>query len=120
MTQTTIICVGCPFGCKVTLMLTSDLKIEGMVGNRCNQGKKYVSSEFRSPLRVFTSTVSTEDTHRMLPVRTDKPVHKDQLKELARFIARLRIKPPVETGQEIVHDILGTGANLIATGTLKN
>lgn len=120
MMQQTIICVGCPFGCKVTLTIGPGLQIEGIVGNRCSQGKKYITSEFRSPVRVFTSTVLIEGSHRIFPVRTDRPVHKDQLKELARFVAQLKVKLPVEAGQQIVHDILGTGANLVITGTYQD
>ncbi len=120
MMQPTIICVGCPFGCKVTLTISPDLQIEGMVGNRCGEGKKYITSEFRSPVRVFTSTVLIEGSYRMLPVRTDRPVHKDRLKELSHVVAQLRVKPPIEMCQEIVHDILSTGVNLIATSAFQD
>ena len=114
-----IMCIGCPLGCKVTLKISSGFQIESMVGNRCKEGKKYVTAEFRSPVRVFTSTILTESGRRVLSVKTDRPVHKDQLKELARFIAHTKVKPPVEIGQEIIHDILETGANLVSTGTLR-
>jgi CxxC motif-containing protein len=100
------------------LKIGPDFHIENITGNRCKEGKKYVAAEFRSPVRVFTSTVLTEGRNRFLSVKTDRPVHKSQLKELARAVARIKARPPVEMGQEIVHDILGTGANLISTGTL--
>jgi CxxC motif-containing protein len=90
-----------------------------MAGNRCNEGKKYVAAEFQNPVRVFTSTVLTEGSHRLLAVKTDRPVHKSQLREFARVVAQLKVKPPVEMGQEIVHDILGTGANLVSTVALQ-
>jgi CxxC motif-containing protein len=119
MPQPEIICVGCPLGCRVTFMVGPDFHIKNMVGNRCREGVKYASAEFQNPVRIFTATVLTEgSSRRLLPVKTDRPVTKTLLKELMRVTARIRIKPPVEAGQEIVHDILGTGANLIATGTL--
>ena len=113
-----IICVGCPLGCRVKLTVDSDFNIENMVGNQCREGKKYVAAEFRSPVRVFTTTVLAEGGRRPLPVKTDRPVHKSQFKELARAVARIKVKPPVEVGQEIIHDISGTGVNLVSTGTL--
>ena len=120
MTKPEIICVGCPLGCRVTLTVGPDSHIESMVGNRCREGEKYVAAEFQNPARVFTATVLTEgDDRRLLPVKTDRPVPKSRLKELSRAVARMRIKPTVGMGQEIAHDILGTGANLVSTGTLS-
>jgi CxxC motif-containing protein len=106
MAQSEIICIGCPSGCRVTLKISHDNRIEEMVGNRCKEGKKYIAAEFRSPVRVFTSTVLTAGSRPFLSVKTDRPVHKDQLKELARVVAQMRVKPPVEMGQGIVHDIM--------------
>jgi CxxC motif-containing protein len=119
MPQAEIICIGCPLGCCVTLTVSPEGTIEKLTGNQCKEGTKYVTAEFQNPVRVFTATVLTDGgSRRLLPVRTDKPVSRSQLKELMRAVARIRVKPPVKMGQEIVHDILGTGANLVATGAL--
>ena len=84
MAEQTIICIGCPLGCNVTLKIDKKGEIEALTGNQCKEGKEYVIAEFRSPVRVFTATVLTETGGRLLAVRTDKPVHKGQLKELMR------------------------------------
>ena len=118
MPQQEITCIGCPLGCRVTLKVGPGGEIENLSGNQCKEGKKYVTAEFQDPVRVFTATVLTEGSSRLLSVRTDKPVSKNQLEELMRAIAKIRIKLPVKMGQEIVHDILGTGANLVSTGNL--
>jgi CxxC motif-containing protein len=118
MPQAEIICTGCPLGCRVTLKVSPEGTIESLTGNQCKEGKKYVTAEFQNPVRVFTAAVLTDGGGRLLSVRTDKPVSKSRLHELMRAVAKVRVKPPVKMGQEIVHDILGTGANLIATGTL--
>jgi CxxC motif-containing protein len=118
MPQAEITCTGCPLGCRVTLKVGPEGTIENLTGNQCKEGKKYVAAEFQNPVRVFTATVLTEGGGRLLPVRTDKPVPKSRLKELMRSIAKVRVKPPVKPGQEIVYDILGIGANLVSTGTL--
>ena len=64
--------------------------------------------------------IMTEGSRCFLSVRTDRPVLKDQLIDLARFVALIKIKPPVEMGQEIVHEILGTDAKLVSKGTLRD
>jgi CxxC motif-containing protein len=119
MIQREIICTGCPLGCLVKLALDSDGKVESVSGNQCKKGEEYALAEFQHPLRVLTATVLTEGSQRrLLPVRTDKPVSKGKLKEIMRATAHIRVKPPVKIGQDIVHDIAGTGANLIATGSV--
>jgi CxxC motif-containing protein len=118
MTEQEIICTGCPLGCRVALKISDDGEIESMIGNQCKEGKKYVTAEFKSPVRTFTATVLVEGGSRLLPVRTDMPVPKSKLKELMYAIAKVRVKQPIRAGQEIIPNILGTGANLIATGSL--
>ena len=118
MAEQIIVCIGCPLGCHVTLRVGDKGEIASTTGNQCKEGKDYVVAECRAPVRVFTSTVLTEGGGRLLPVRTDKPVHKNQLKELAQALAKVKVGPPVKTGQVIIHNVLGTGANLIATSNL--
>ena len=113
-----IICTLCPLGCRVTLKVSDKGEIESLTGHQCKEGKEYVTAEFKSPVRVFTATVLTGGGGRLLPVRTDKPVPKSQLKELMQAIAKVRVEPPVRIGQEIIHNILGTGANLVASSSL--
>lgn len=118
MTRREIICIGCPLGCCMTLTISSDGNIENVSGNQCKEGQKQAIAEL-NPGRVLTTTVLTERSKRpLLPVRTDKAVSKDQLKAIMRATARMKVKPPVKVGQEIAHNILGTGANLISTGAL--
>ena len=112
-----IICTICPLGCHVALDIDDEGKVKGMTGNQCNKGKKYVMAEFKAPVRILTATVLCERESSVLPVRTDKPVPKDKLKEIMQIIAKVRVRAPIRQGQEIIHDILGTGSNLISTGT---
>lgn len=119
MPEMEIICTGCPLGCRVTVTGNADGTVESITGNECKKGKEYVTSEFKAPLRVLTTTVLTEGGGRLLPVRTDRPVPKKRLKELMQAAAGVKVRPPVKVGQEIVHDILGTGANLKAAGHIS-
>ena len=118
MPEQVLICVGCPLGCHVTVKISDKGEIESMTGNQCKEGKDYVIAEFRDPVRVFTGTVMTVGGRRFLPVRTDRPVHKNQLKELMQALAKVKVEPPVKRGEVIIQNILGTGANLVATSNL--
>src|SRR4030042_2234121 len=118
MAEQTIICVGCPLGCNVPLKIDKNGEIEALTGKQCREGKEYVIAEFRSPVRVFTATVLTETGGRLLPVRTNKPIHKGQLQDLMRVVAKLRIEPPVKPGQLLIPNILGTGADLVASSSI--
>jgi CxxC motif-containing protein len=119
MAQREIVCIGCPLGCLVKLKLGPENNVLNMSGYQCKKGKEYALAEFQHPLRVLTTTVFIEGSRRsLLPVRTDKPVPREKLKDIMRITAQLRVKPPVAIGQGIVHDILGTGANLISTGRI--
>jgi CxxC motif-containing protein len=121
MTQKEIVCIGCPLGCLVKLKLDSTGNAESLSGNQCKKGQEYALAEFQHPIRVLTTTVLTEGARQhLLAVRTDRPVSKEKLKEIMRATTRIRVKPPVKAGQEIVHDVLGTGANLISTGNLND
>lgn len=118
MREQELICIGCPLGCHVRLEITDEDEVKDLSGNKCKEGKEYVVAEYRAPVRVFTATVLSEEGGHPLPVRTNKPVHKAQLKELARVISKVRVKAPIKIGDVIVPNFLGTGADLIASGTL--
>jgi CxxC motif-containing protein len=118
MAEQTIICIGCPLGCHVALKVDKKGEIEALTGNQCKEGREYVMSEFRAPVRVFTATLLSEKGGRLLAVRTNKPVHKGQLTELMRALSKLRFVAPIKTGQILIPNILGTGADLVASSSI--
>ena len=71
MPEQVIICTLCPQGCHVTLTVSDRGKIWNMTGNQCKEGKKYVTAEFKAPVRIFTAIVVTGGGVRLLPVRRD-------------------------------------------------
>jgi CxxC motif-containing protein len=118
MPEQEIICIGCPLGCHVALKISDKGEIENLVGNQCKEGKEYVIAEFQAPVRVFTATVLTEGDGRLLSVRTNKAIHRNQLKEFMRALSKVRVEPPLKPGQVIIHNMLGMGVDLVATGSL--
>lgn len=113
-------CVICPMGCHVEFSVGPDKNLENIIGYECKKGKQYAADEFKNPLRVLTTTVLTGGAgYGMLPVRTNRPVPKSQIKELMKAIAKIKVIPPIETGHVIIRNILDTGADLVSTGRLK-
>ena len=120
MPRNEITCIGCPLGCRIEFSLEVDGSIKKISGHQCKQGKEYALTEFQNPVRVLTTTILIEGSGScLLPVRTDRPVSKDQLKDIMRFLSAIKANPPIEIGDIIIQNILGTGANLVSTRPLK-
>jgi len=119
MVEEKIICIGCPLGCETTLKIDDQGEVVKIIGYKCKEGQQYVLEEYRSPVRVFTATVLTENSSRsLLPVRTNRPILKTKLMEAARALVSTRAKPPVRVGQIILANLLNTGTNVVATDDL--
>lgn len=115
MPESEIICIICPVGCKV-LVRHKDGEIVSVSGSECARGDEYAAKECLSPERILTATVAVDGGELpRLPVKTDRHIRKDQLLVCARELSRARMRAPVALGDVVVADILGTGANVIAT-----
>lgn len=112
----TIICIGCPLGCRVTVTQDKKGNVTAMKGAECKQGEKYVLEELKNPVRTLTATVRTGDeAFPLLPVRTSKPVLKVLLKPIMRETVKVKVKPPVKEGDVIVKNVAKSKADLVAT-----
>ncbi len=113
-------CTVCPMGCRISVKTGSDGRIEEITGNSCKRGIAYAQAECTNPLRTITSTVRVEGGQaRVVPVKTDKPVPKALIMDCMKEINRVRVSPPVMSGDIIIEDILRTGANVVATGNAE-
>ncbi|MGM9645749.1 MAG: DUF1667 domain-containing protein [Eubacteriales bacterium] len=111
-------CIICPRGC----LLTADFSGEEItvVGNGCRRGEEYAKSELTNPVRTLTTTVkikSKEST--VLPVRTDKPIKKDEIFAAMKKIADIEVSAPIKIGDIIVPDFMDEGVNLISAKTVE-
>ena len=85
-------------------------------GNKCDKGIDFAKTEAFSPERTLTSTVHISGgIHTMLPVKTSKAIPKDLMAEAVKLISKAEVSSPVKTGDVIIANILGTGADIIAT-----
>lgn len=106
-----LVCIVCPRGCH--MRVDDDLNV---AGNFCPRGAEYAKAELTHPTRVVTSTVRLEGgEYRRCPVKTSVPVPKDLIPELMEALCGLSARAPVRVGDVLASDILGTGADIVAT-----
>lgn len=108
-----VICIVCPRGCHLEV---DEKNGYAVTGNGCPRGAAYGKAELQHPTRVLTSTVRLEGSAlRRLPVKTDRAIPRDRMREAMAVLDRVTVHPPVAVGQVLIPDLLGTGANLVAT-----
>ncbi|NLB36404.1 MAG: DUF1667 domain-containing protein [Clostridiales bacterium] len=113
--QKDMVCVACPLGCNLTVELEGE-KIISVKGNTCKRGDAYARSEVTNPTRSLTSTVKVRNgRYPVIPVKSASPLPKSMLIDCARELCKVDVKAPIKIGDVIVHDILGTGVDIIAT-----
>jgi CxxC motif-containing protein len=110
-------CIVCPTGCQIkAISKGSDIVFEGYT---CERGLEYAKQEFYEPKRILTTTIRIDDGFLpLLPVRTDKPILKDRLREALDMIAKTVIKAPVKMGDILIENILELDSNIIASRDL--
>ena len=114
-----IICVGCPKGCRMKVEARGD-KIENIEGFSCEEGISYAREEFKNPTRILPTTVRVaEGEFPLVSVKTEKPILRDKLLPAMDVIAEVEVKAPVDIGDIVISDILGTGVDVVATRRIK-
>ena len=112
-------CVTCPVGCEVDVEV-QDGSILSITGNKCDKVKEFVLQELKEPMRVLTTTVRIKGAKwAMLPVRTDKSIPKRLFLQAIEELASIDLQAPVHMSEVIIRDIAGSGANIVATRTMK-
>ena len=107
-----ITCTECPMGCTVTITLDGE-NIVNVSGNTCPRGKTYAVNELTCPRRVVTSTVKTING-KVLPVKTDGSVKKQDIFKVMDIINSITVKTPINVG-DVVFKNISEDINLIAT-----
>lgn len=108
-----LICIVCPKGCHLKVDEENGCAV---TGNSCPRGAEYGRNELQNPTRVLTSTVCIEGgLYPRLPVKTNKAIPKGLLFAAMAEVARVRLTAPVTCGQVLIPDLLGTGADLVAS-----
>jgi NADPH-dependent 2,4-dienoyl-CoA reductase/sulfur reductase-like enzyme/CxxC motif-containing protein len=111
-----IICLTCPNACRGRVVLNKDGEVAKITNYLCKRGEEFAVKEIENPERVLTATVRTNRPDQpLLAVRTDKPIAKKLLGECMQKLGQIEIARPVKIGEIIVPNLLGSGANLVAS-----
>ena len=105
-------CIVCPLGCAIEVEV-KDGKVKEVRGCTCPRGEEWAIGEVKNPKRVIMSVVPVEGG--ALPtvsVKTAEPVPKELIPELMKFLAKLKLKAPVEVGETVAE---WNGIKIVAT-----
>lgn len=115
MMEKKLICVSCPVGCEILVKTEGDKVVE-ITGNQCPRGETYARQETIAPMRVLPTSVKVRNGEwPLVSVKTDRPVPKHLIAEIMELVRALAVEAPVDIGQVIAEDLLGTDAHLVAT-----
>jgi len=112
-------CVLCPVGCELTVDTDAAGEIQ-VQGNQCDKGVPFAVEEVLHPRRNLATSVPVRGGAAiMVSVRLTCPVPREMLFPILAEIAKLRPEAPIGRGQVLIADVLGTGADVIATRTIR-
>jgi CxxC motif-containing protein len=120
MKEVEVICLTCPFACKIKLQIDDLGRIQDISGADCEKGKEYAIKEYKTPERILTATVRTSNkAHPLLSVRTNRTIPKNCLHQCMQVLAGVEVGFPVKIGETVVKNILDTGVDIVATQDLN-
>ena len=113
-----ITCINCPVGCRMEVLLSEKGVFQSVSGNTCPRGAEYARQECTAPMRMITAVIPVSGSPVPLSVKTSKPVPKSMIHFIMKALSNVSVYAPVSAGDIIVSDILGTGADIVATRRL--
>lgn len=109
-----LVCIVCPRGC--TMQIEGAGKDIQVTGNFCKRGQQFAVSEMTEPKRTICTTVKTAFPDvPVLPVRVSADIPKNRIFDVMRAINAVTLETPVSRGACIIPNVLGLGADVIAT-----
>ncbi|MBC7320371.1 DUF1667 domain-containing protein [bacterium] len=101
-------CIVCPVGCKIKIDEDGNI-----YGARCDRGVSFVKRELLSSERILTTTVKVDGgIVKVVPVKSNKPIPKERLREIVKKVSSLSVRAPIHRGDVIYSD---EEVSLIAT-----
>ena len=110
-------CIVCPTGCLVHVEnVNGELIIEG---HSCKRGEEYAREEFIAPKRILTTTMRVENGFLpLIPVRSDRAIPMDRLRDALKEIAQAVAKAPIKMGDILIENVSGLDINIITSRDL--
>ena len=115
-TTKNLTCIVCPRGCTLTETLDSSLEnpVVSVEGQGCKRGVDYAVAECTHPTRVLTTPAPTVDGG-VVPCKTARAIPRELLFEAMKAVNTLSAPAVVRIGDVLLPNLLGTGANIVAT-----
>lgn len=112
-----ITCIRCPLGCQIQVDIAGK-EVMSTRNNLCARGKQYAQDEVLRPTRMVTSLIPIKGQIKPLSVKTALPIPKDAMQNVLDAIRNATPVLPIAIGDVILHDVCGTGVDVVATCTL--
>jgi CxxC motif-containing protein len=118
--QRQFICVTCPVGCALDVIVEGDT-LRSIQGQACKRGVEFVRKELTAPKRMLTTTVRVRGgVLPLVPVRSAEPLPKPLLRQAAASLRQVVLTAPICEHQVVVPNILNTGVDIIASRELPS
>ena len=116
MEKQELICIGCPMGCALTVIMEGK-EIRSVEGYTCERGRAYAEKEVTSPTRIVTSTVRVEGygMNGVVSVKTQTDIPKEKVFDCVKALKEVTVQAPVFIGEVILENAAGTGVAVVAT-----
>ena len=112
------ICTICPNSCRLSVYKDKEGEMH-VSGNQCIRGEHFGFKEYTNPERMLITTMRIENSKfPVIPVRSQKPLPKDQLLAAVKIVNDHVCNAPVTMGQVVIPNILGTGIDVIASRSM--
>lgn len=119
MEERKLICINCPMGCALTVIMKDD-EVVSVSGNTCKRGDVYARKEVTNPTRIVTSTVKVNGGNQaMVSVKTREDIPKGKIMDCVKALKNVVVDAPVRIGDVILRNVAGTGVDLVATKNIK-
>lgn len=106
-----IVCTICPSGCIMEVGEDNEI-----TGAKCERGIKYAEEELKNPTRVLTTTMRVRGGElSLVSVKTNESIPKPNLMEAMDVISQKKVDAPIKIGDILLKNLLGTGADVVAT-----
>lgn len=111
-------CIVCPLSCRLRVEEKDGQLL--ISGNTCKRGLDFGRAEHTAPARMLTSTVRIGGAlFPRMPVVGTAEVPKARLMECLAAVYRTTVTAPVRCGEVILHDVCGTGVDIVASRSME-
>ena len=98
------------------LVRIKDGEVQSVEGNTCKRGAIYGKKEVTNPTRIVTTTVRVlGGTENVVSVKTKEDIPKAKIFDCIHELKEVTVAAPVQIGDIILHNVAGTGVDIVAT-----